>query len=256
LQSNPAGGPPTVPQALNRYAATSLGQVGVGEAAGNAIDFASPLAWTGLAANLGLEYSGRTVPAKSGSLVLEGSFEALTKALRVGEGKSVFGGLAITPLANRPGWFRSVTRSNLGLVEYLGEGRFSLSRFNETLDTNGVRMVQFKRGVLLGEARALRTLTSVGLTAVIDVGFELYELGTGAGQWGNPYLTTRQKSLQASLVIGSDLALAGTLAFYGVAWQIAIPTAFVWALIADPVFTVFPITSPLYQENRNLQPLP
>jgi len=33
LQPNPAGGPPTVPQALNRYAATSLGQPGVAEGA-------------------------------------------------------------------------------------------------------------------------------------------------------------------------------------------------------------------------------
>jgi hypothetical protein len=31
LQPNPAGGPPTVPQALNRYAATPLGQPGVAE---------------------------------------------------------------------------------------------------------------------------------------------------------------------------------------------------------------------------------
>ncbi len=33
LQPDPAGGPPTVPQALNRYAATPLGQPGVAEGA-------------------------------------------------------------------------------------------------------------------------------------------------------------------------------------------------------------------------------
>lgn len=33
LQPNPAGGPPTIPQALNRYAATPLGQPGVAQAA-------------------------------------------------------------------------------------------------------------------------------------------------------------------------------------------------------------------------------
>jgi hypothetical protein len=33
LQPNPIGGPPTAPQALNRYAATPVGQPGVGEAA-------------------------------------------------------------------------------------------------------------------------------------------------------------------------------------------------------------------------------
>jgi hypothetical protein len=209
----------------------------------------------GVLGNAALEYAGRTVSVKSSSLVLEGSFEALTKALRVGEGESVFGGLAITPLANRSGWFRGVTRSNVGLIEYLGEGRFSLSRFSETLDTNGVRMVQFKRGMLLGEARALLTLTSVGLTAVIDVGFELYEFGSGTGQWGNPYLTTGQKRGQAFFGIGSDLALAGGLAFYGVTWEVAIPAAFFWAILADPIFSHLPGTSWVYKENRNLQPL-
>ena len=33
LQPNPAGGPPTVPQALNRYAATEWGPPGVAEGA-------------------------------------------------------------------------------------------------------------------------------------------------------------------------------------------------------------------------------
>jgi hypothetical protein len=252
--ANPLGGPPTVPQALNRYAVTSVGPPGVAEAAVNGIDFASPSAWIGLTASLGLEYAGRTVPAKSGSLVLEGSFEALTKALRVGEGKAVFGGLAITPLANRPGWFRGVTCSNIGLVEYLGEGRFSLSRFGETLDTNGVRMVQFKRGVLLGEARALRTLSSVGLTAVVDVGVELWGAATGSGRWGNPYWTSGQKFGQAFFVVTSDIALAVGLAYFAVNPYIAIPVAFLWAIGAEPVVfeNVFP---GLYEKNRNLQPI-
>lgn len=253
MQPNPAGGAPTAPQSLNRYAATSLGPPGVAEGAGGGIDLRLPIA--GVLGNAALEYAGRTVSVKSSSLVLEGSFEALTKALRVGEGESVFGGLAITPLANRSGWFRGVTRSNVGLIEYLGEGRFSLSRFSETLDTNGVRMVQFKRGMLLGETRALRTLSSVGLTAVIDVGFELYEFGSGTGQWGNPYLTVRQKGFQALFGVGSDLLLAGGLAFSGATWYFTIPIAFGWAIIADPVFTNLPYTSQFYNENRNLQPL-
>jgi hypothetical protein len=124
------------------------------------------------------------------------------------------------------------------------------------IDVNGVKKVTFRQGLWLSEARALRTISSVGLAAVLDVGFELYEFGTNTGQWGNPYLTLTQKRIQASLVIGSDLILAGTLAFYGVAWEVAIPVTLVWAFIADPVFTAFPITAPAYQEERNLQPVP
>jgi hypothetical protein len=39
LQPNPAGGPPTVPQALNRYAATPVGQPGVYQAAASTSSF-------------------------------------------------------------------------------------------------------------------------------------------------------------------------------------------------------------------------
>ena len=49
LQPNPAGGPPMVPQALNRYAATSLGQPGVAEGAGHRLSPANKKApWRGL----------------------------------------------------------------------------------------------------------------------------------------------------------------------------------------------------------------
>jgi len=42
LQPNAAGGPPTVPQALNRYAATPLGQPGVAQAASAALFVGAP----------------------------------------------------------------------------------------------------------------------------------------------------------------------------------------------------------------------
>jgi len=67
--------------------------------------------------------------------------------------------------------------------------------------------------------------------AVIDVGFELYGAASGTGRWGNPYWTTGQKIGQAGPVILSDIAIAGTLAFYGVAWYIAIPVTIGWAII-------------------------
>jgi hypothetical protein len=256
LQPNPIGGPPTVPQALNRYTATSVGQLGVTKAiaGGGGIDLSSPSAWLGLTTNLGLVYAGRKVTAESGRIVLEGSLETVARALRVGEGESAFGGLAITALANRPGWVRGVTRGNIGLVEYLGEGRFSLSRFDQPLDINGIKMVRFKRGVLLGEARALRALTGAGVTAVVDVGIELYGAVTNSGRWGNPYWTSGQKFGQAFFVVASDIALAVGLAYFAVNPYIAIPVAFLWAMGAEPVAfeNVFP---GLYEKNRDLQPI-
>ena len=211
----------------------------------------------GLAANVSLEVAGRNVAVETGSLTLEGSLPALSKALRVGEGSPVFGGLRLERQALDdllP--FEAVTLGNIGRVNYLGQGRFYLSKFDEILDTAGVRSVRFKRGLLLGEAKALRTFSSVGLTGVIDIGFELYEFGTSTGQWGNPYLTLEQKRTQAVLEIGSDIALAVGLALLPVDWYIAIPAAFAWAVTAPDIFANAPITSRAYSEARDLRPLP
>ena len=55
LQPNPAGGPPSVPQALNRYAATSVGAPGVVEGAVNTGDcLANPLCGVPLNKTIGL----------------------------------------------------------------------------------------------------------------------------------------------------------------------------------------------------------
>jgi hypothetical protein len=96
LQPNPAGGPPTVPQALNRYAATPLGQPGVAEAVENGGNIlADPTAWTGLAADIGLEIYSQRVLAESGQLVLEDSLSAIGKTLGLGQGKFALGSLEI-----------------------------------------------------------------------------------------------------------------------------------------------------------------
>ena len=244
------GGPPSVPQALNRYAATSVGQPGVAEAVVNTNGI-NPPAWANLLGGTALIIAGRKVTAKSGYLILEGSAEVVAKAFGVGEGKAAFG-IAISPGA-RFG-VRGVTRGNIGLVEYLGNGQFYLKSFDETIDTTGAKFVRFKGDTLLGGARALRTAASLGLTAAIDVGFELYGYSTGTGRWGNPYLSGRQKIGQATAVIVSDLALAGTLAFYGVAWYIAIPVTVGWVIVAEP-FVFENIFPGLYEENRKLKPL-
>jgi hypothetical protein len=256
LQPNPACVPPTVPQALNRYAATPLGQPGVAEAVESSGNILADLtAWTGLAADIGLEIYSQRVVAESGQLVLEGSLSAIGKSLGLSQGKFALGSLEIDRVVLGGVPVARATLRDVGKVIYRGEGQFSLSRSGQVIEVNGIKKVTFRQGLWLSEARALRTVTSVGLAAVLDVGFELYEFGTHTGQWGNPYLTTTQKGFQAGLVISSDLLLAGTLAFYGVAWQVAIPVTLVWAFIADSVFSNIPGASRFYEEERNLQPL-
>jgi len=72
LQPNPAGGPPTVPQALNRYAATAVGQPGVYQAAANS---------GSLGADIGNSTASNTVGAILGERALGPTAIHLTKYL-------------------------------------------------------------------------------------------------------------------------------------------------------------------------------
>jgi hypothetical protein len=91
LQPNPTGGPPTVPQALNRYAATSVGQPGVMEATVTSLtglslatSFAKSAAFETLArATWGpLGTVHRNVQAAYSEVYLTASYRAQTKAFR------------------------------------------------------------------------------------------------------------------------------------------------------------------------------
>jgi YD repeat-containing protein len=275
LQPNPVGGPPTAPQALNRYAATSLGQPGVaqGITAGD-LDLASPTAWLGLTANIGLEVAGRNVVRQSGRLVLEGSASALERTL-AGKGLPFaiqkqftvggpLGDLAIglsgrlnrrlqQRLIDELVSYSAVTAGKVGLIDDLGAGLFRFRGFGRTIDTTGLA-VRYQRGLLLGEAKALSFALSLGATFLIDAGFETYESATGTGQFGNPFLTTRQKRAQVFVVVGGNLLFTGGLLLATTNPYIVIPAAFVWAISAEPLIyeNLFP---GFYEENRNLKPL-
>lgn len=122
------------------------------------------------------------------------------------------------------------------------------------LDASGLKVARYERGLLLIESRWANAAVSMGLTFLIDVGFEGFGALTGTGRWGNPYWTPWQKGGQAFLVVSSDVALAGILVLSGLGWYITIPVAFTWAVIAEPL--VFENVAPeLYQEHYNLRPL-
>jgi hypothetical protein len=282
LQPNPAGAPPTVPQALNRYAATPLGQPGVAQAAsGNTTPFAhflSMSAWLGAGGNASLEVAGRHVVVDRvlSSLTVQGRRPALREALSgisydtnlVSISGGRWGAFAVNNSSRIPiigsrvqnklldwlGTYDATTRGE-DVIKELGNGRYFFQKQNVTIDVAKFEVTQHQRPILLGEARLARTLSSMGLTFALDTGMELIGAATGTGRWGNPYWTTRQKTEQAFYVVGSDAALAGTLAFYAVTWEIAIPTAFLWAVFADDFFAWLPPTSSSYIGHRNLHPI-
>jgi len=277
LQPNPAGGPPTVPQALNRYAATAVGAPGVVEGAGGGgISLSSPTAWLGAAGNTALETVGRTMTAKSGYLALRGAAPALEKVL-AGRGLpfgitseytvgGVFGEFAIGAsgrlplvgsrlqrrLAEKLTVYEIATQGEAGLIGRSGNSQFFFKKFGQTLETEGLEVTGYRPGTLLGKtSKAL--YASLGLTFLIDTGVEIYGAANGTGRWGNPYWTTGQKTGQATAVVLSDIAVTGGLFLAGAGWW-TIPIALGWAFIAEPVVfeNIFP---GFYEQNRNLQPL-
>jgi hypothetical protein len=277
LQPNPVGGPPTLPQALNRYSPTPWGPPGVTEGADSIA--VSPSAWLGMAGNATLEILGRTVFLKPPHLAFQGSALAVKKGLAGLAAKGV--PFEVTVAGTKGGVWGELALGLSGRIPFIGErvqGELAerlvileaattwpvmrrtgerllfegIGEFNPT--RVGLRTTRYQAGLLLRQSRLASAAASMGLTFVIDVGVETYGAATGSGRWGNPYWTTGQKGIQASLVVGSDVLLAGGLVLAGVNWYWTIPIAFAWAVIAEPVVfqNVFP---GLYQENRNLKPL-
>ena len=214
LQPNAADGPPTVPQALNRYAATPLGQPGVYAAAQSSgtiwlARFLSMSAWMGAGGNAGLEVAGRHVIADwhTVKLAVQGRRPALAQALegltydmtltRIrggGLGASIvhnsgripfIGSRVQNKLLDWIGVYRATTQGETSIKE-LGGGHFFFEEQGITIDVSRYEVTRYRRGILLGEARLARTLSSMGLTFAIDTGVELVSYATGHGRWGNP----------------------------------------------------------------------
>jgi hypothetical protein len=278
LQPDPIGGPPTLPQALNRYAATPWGPPGVAEGVDH---IAVPLsAWLGMAGNATLEILGRTVFLKQPHLALQRSALVVKKGLAGLAAKGV--PFEVTVAGTQGGGWGELALDLSGRIPFIGarvQGELAerlvileaattwpvMRRTGERLlfegigefspTSVGLRTTRYQAGLLLRQSRLASAAASMGLTFVIDVGVETYGAATGSGRWGNPYWTTGQKVRQAGLVIFSDVALAGGLVLAGAAWYVTIPVAFFWAVFSDPVFAHVPFTSQLYEKNRNLRPL-
>ncbi len=235
LQPNPAGGPPTVPQALNRYTATPLGQPGVFQAAqtnpvGQIIQssfnqvpglLAGPPT-TAVALHLWAQTIYKSIPSGFGVVQLQGTVRSLR-----------FLDDSFTTVSTRlaDGWFSrpfsfffkgSRMRTAIGRA-YIGDTADEIIQFQARLGQRGItaRLLsrEFDEVIDVAATSASRSVAK-GLGEVIGVGIGgLFNAGIQfAYDYDNPYLTGSQKFQRAGVS-----GIAG-----GVAGGIGLAAAGVW----------------------------
>ena len=224
LQPNAAGGPPTLPQALNRYAATPLGQPGVaGTAASSAmLGFATSVAKN--ATSNALSYA---VAETLGNTFAE---EVVTSVQRIGKVHIT----ANNALLNRAGVSQFFTRTggSSRAIEYAstevlerGSGRYSVLTNGTVIDLAEItshgkpgwplsygdepfellREVS-ERGIVVKTVNTFfRDFAwNAGITAAIETPFFINNV------LSDPYLTPQQKVLQAGIT-GLGIGGAGAI---------------------------------------------
>ena len=216
LQPNPAGGPPTVPQALNRYAATPLGQPGVYAAASSAWnpftdDYTSNI--------------GKALVSNEASEVVKRGAHAYLRA----SAYTIIGDPIVDTVT------QVVARSELVEKAILAAGaggilardllpaslqRFGRSLFDKTVELNS-RIVaeEVVIGSYFSYGHRLPAGRIAGKLVGSKLGLHLLDAGIGLGvdmgyQWfldaGNPYLNTTQRWQRARVQgFGSLLSFAG-----------------------------------------------
>lgn len=254
LQPNPAGGPPTMPQALNRYAATPLGQPGVyaavaasewydvfpisccqlldigvdlgalitGKKLGVEPYLASRTAQI-ISTGNGLPHFARNLNAQGGVLIKQGVYSPVSPHA------------SVSTNANRMRW----------LQRHMGQGTLGLSepgRWNKLMNREFTP--------LLGKPfTAAEFLEGGGVGFFFDAGWQ------AAQDWDNPYLTGGQKFWRAGVS-----GVVGFVAGIGVAAVVGTgPVGFVVALGVG-WFIEAPISNMIFESvglipTRNLRPL-
>ncbi len=268
LQPNPFGGPPTVPQDLNRYAATSLGQPGVAEGVANSDGFLNTFL---------LIASGNTPGAIVGDMgrvaiqpAIFGTKSALLKAQSKAGARKIIGDNVAKEIRKK---WAGKTNAKLGIKN----GQLLKQAYgNKQLIRPGAAIPETTSIEGLGKATTgfLDETTSVGLRGFIakhplgiglgvDIGIAvLFELNSS--YWSNPYLSRGQKLGQFSVNL-TFAGIASGATFYTVtAIGISNPVGIVVATIGAGTLYVFGFgqvahsiieESGLNEENRRLQPL-
>jgi hypothetical protein len=242
LQPNPVGGPPMVPQALNRYAATPWGVPGVAEGADSNSFLIS---WS--RDNWYRQASSGLVACATCVLKEIKTTEPLFRPhYTVGEKSWSTAGL-----------FRQVGRD---LYQSLDDGTIYTTDdllFGTFLATDldvrwtGSRLVDNALKKLLSKPGG-RLALNLGVAVVLVLGFEGLEAATGTGRWANPYWTPNQKLRQAGIAIGGDLAIVLAITWWNPELWVAIP---VYLIVSIGWSAIHPQLDPAaFAEHRNLRP--
>jgi len=250
-----------VPQSLNRYAATSLGQVGVGEGAGSSF-----------LTNAALTAVSNTPSAVVGSLAdstllyyptIQGNKTNLLKAVRNPAVQQLLGDDVVSTINNQ---LRGKTLKQLGaktgeLFSYTGDTLMSKVDAPTGLGTATISWEKGPatwRNVIHANGLAIGVGIDMGVSALFEI---------GAPYWGNPYLSGGQKIGQFGFKL-AGYAGASIATYYTMAWitsgitlnpvPLVIATIGVGTMygFGSSHITDFSIDqSGANQENRKLQPL-
>ena len=229
-----------MPQALNRYAATSAGQVGVAQAEANS--------FTGnwLRDNWYRQTANATVACAT--CILSKKTEQLFRLrYTIGQKSWVSTGYFRQIGQNT---YQSLDDAAIHSTDDLLFGTFLAADFE--VRWTGLRKIDTAFGKVLAKS-SRRIAFNFGVAFILDVGFEGMEYATGTGRWRNPYWTGPQKFRQAGVAIGGDLAIVLALAAWNPEVWVAVPVYFVGSLAWS---YIHPIILPnQFEENRNLAPL-
>ncbi|MBP8003110.1 MAG: RHS domain-containing protein [Chloroflexi bacterium] len=221
LQPNPAGAPPTVPQALNRYAAAPLSQPGVYQATMNngvATAFGHQIPGTALGVAIELSPASRVI-GKEVWGEIEEKFLSTTGVAgwinwaitsRVGQflpRLPLLGKWVAAKYAGRYQTVTSIIRLDQGGTladELLAGGGVVSSRYYTARLLRQWEVPVIERGTY-GTFYPRNSLLKSSIAAgVISFGFQLYD------DWDNPYLTGEQKGYRS--LISGGIGFGATLA--------------------------------------------
>jgi hypothetical protein len=243
LQPNPVGGPPALPQALNRYSATPWGAPGVAEGV-NANNFLR--SW--LRGNWYRQGASAFVACATCVLSEMKTTEALFH-LRYTVGEKSWTSTGLFRQVG-PGTYQSLDDAAIYSTDDLLFGTFLATDLE--VRWTGSRLVDNALKKLLSRSGG-RLALNLGVAVVLDVGFEVLEATSGTGRWANPYWTRDQKMQQAVFATGGDLVIVFAITVWNPELWIAIPIYFAasvaWSYIHPAIFPG------QFEENRNLAPL-
>jgi hypothetical protein len=270
LQPDPAGGPPTVPQALNRYNATSWGPPGVAEGTGSHLH---PL----------------LVTAGKGALKTTISATAGRRLVTIAESQLPFvvthrpAGTRLMLIMSRSARYRSFAT---GAASPFEEGWVAMQGWGRSFRAYSVRglVTEIEPGLFLTERGQLvetgalpksaavltaEVLRPVNITRFLAGGMFAFALSAGVqylGDVGNPYLSGAQITRRSMWAGGGGFLAwgAGTLTILALTWAgagswagpvgigVGFVAGFAWFGFIQPMI----FESQGLSAKRNLSPLP